>query len=609
MAYTSEIEKLEARFRENPKGRNFAPLADAYRKAGLIDNAIDLCQSGLQFHPDYVSGHIVHGRCLVDKKDDTGAEAVFRKVLDLDPENILALKVLAEIAERNERFGEAGEWLNRLLLADPMNGDAADGLSRVRGKAAAQPPPPQPAAAEPAPPELELEPELAPELEPEPVAVEEPVATSFEQAEVAAPSGPADVADASLVVEHEELELKPADAAAQRRLSIEYMEGPFDSGISEGPTAAMEKPEFELERTSEPPAEAAIRPFDGVDFDQVEDMGPVEGIVLDEQPELAPDPEVQVEGLARTQYEGSGMFRLDNQPPPAAAELPEERPTSPVADLPLIMPDEVEPPAAPWPEAARPSRETEPLAAPPVPAAAAPPPFRLPDDDGAADTAALSQAEPVITETMAELYLRQGHRDEALQVYQALSAQRPDDARLRRKVADLSAPPRARAAGSGQSAGAFLKGILSARPGAPPPALSPEPPTDQAAPSPATASDAPEEQANGPVERAELGSPAPGTPTRPASDSISLDSVFGEEGGRGSMPAVPEPPPEQPAKLPVASGGFSFDDFFGTATVPGAGAAGKPAGSRPSRPSGRNRSPEQEEDLDQFQAWLKSLKA
>jgi tetratricopeptide (TPR) repeat protein len=601
VAYTSEIEKLEARYRENPKGRNFAPLADAYRKAGLIDNAIELCQTGLRLHPDYVSGHIVHGRCLVDKKDDTGAEAVFRKVLDLDPENILALKVLAEISERNERFGAASEWLNRLLLADPMNGEAADGLSRVRGKAAAQPPPPEPAP--PAPPvELPL-PELA--LEAEAVTVEEPVAALLEVSDEA--ELPAPAPDTSLVVEHEELELKPADAAAQRRLSIEYMEGPFDAGISEGPTAAMEKPEFELERTSEPPAESGIQPFEGVDFDQVADVGPVEGIVLEEEPAVTPDPEVQVEGLARTQYEGSGMFRLDNEPPPAG-EPPEERSTSPVADLPLIMPEEVESAPAPWPEAARPSRETEPLEAPVPLAAAAPLPLRLPDDDGAADTAALSQAEPVVTQTMAELYLRQGHREEALQVYQALSAQRPDDVRLQRKVAELSGPPpRARTSGSGQTAGAFLKGILSARPGVPAPVLPPEPPpTDQA---PSTASDVLGSQANGPVDRAELEAPAPGTPTRPASDSISLDSVFGEEGGRGSVPVLPEPAPEQPAKLPVASGGFSFDDFFGATTVPAAGGAGKAPGSRPSRPSGRNRSPEQEEDLDQFQAWLKSLKA
>ena len=600
MAYTSEIEKLEARYRENPKGRNFAPLADAYRKAGLIDNAIELCQTGLQLHPDYVSGHIVHGRCLVDKKDDTGAEAVFRKVLDLDPENILALKVLAEISERNEHFGAAAEWLNRLLLADPMNGDAADGLSRVRGKAAAQPPPPEPAPPEPAPVEVAL-PELS--LEPESVTVEEPAATPLQQSAEA--EAPAAAREVPLVVEHEELELRPTDAAAQRRLSIEYMEGPFDAGISEGPTAAMEKPEFELERTSEPPAEPAIQPFDGVDFDQVADVGPVEGIVLEEEPALEPDPEVQVEGLARTQYEGSGMFRLDNQPPPAATEPPQERATSPVADLPLIMPEEVDATPAPWPEAARPSRETEPLEAPLVPAAA-PLPLRLPDDDGAADTAALSQAEPVVTETMAELYLRQGHREEALQVYQALSEQRPDDARLRRKVAELSAPSRGRTSGSGQTAGAFLKGILSARPGAPAPVLAPEPPADQP---PLPAPDELGGQANGPVDRVEPEAPAPGTPTRPASDTISLDSVFGDEGGRGSAPAVSESAPEQPAKLPVASGGFSFDDFFGAATVPAAGGAGKAPGSRPSRPSGRNRSPEQEEDLDQFQAWLKSLKA
>src|SRR2546422_8119942 len=40
------------------RSRNFAPLADAYRKAGLIDNAIDLCQNGLKLHPDYVSAYI-----------------------------------------------------------------------------------------------------------------------------------------------------------------------------------------------------------------------------------------------------------------------------------------------------------------------------------------------------------------------------------------------------------------------------------------------------------------------------------------------------------------------------------------------------------------------
>jgi len=160
VAYTSEIDKLEARFRDNPKGRNFAPLADAYRKAGLIDNAVDLCQNGLKLHPDYVSAYIVYARCLVDKKDDASALGVFTKVLELDGENIIALRGLAELAERNGRYEDEVGWLTRLLNADPMNGDAAEALGRAKGKAASKAPAAAAPAASPAPmtkPELEIE--------------------------------------------------------------------------------------------------------------------------------------------------------------------------------------------------------------------------------------------------------------------------------------------------------------------------------------------------------------------------------------------------------------------------------------------------------------------
>src|SRR6059036_3648795 len=134
VAHPSEIEKLEQRYRENPKGRNFAPLADAYRKAGLLDHAIELCKSGLQRHPDYVSAHIVYGRCLLDQKNDPAAADVFRKVVSLDPENVLGLRLLSEIAVRAGRFEEAVDWLTKLLAADPMNGEAAEALARAKGK-------------------------------------------------------------------------------------------------------------------------------------------------------------------------------------------------------------------------------------------------------------------------------------------------------------------------------------------------------------------------------------------------------------------------------------------------------------------------------------------
>src|SRR5207244_3334609 len=100
-----------------------------------LDRAIELCTAGLERHPDYVSAHIVFGRCLIDQKNDAGAAAVFRKVLALDPENVLALKILADIAERGSRYDEAAEWLGRLLSADPMNGDAAYAVAHSAAKA------------------------------------------------------------------------------------------------------------------------------------------------------------------------------------------------------------------------------------------------------------------------------------------------------------------------------------------------------------------------------------------------------------------------------------------------------------------------------------------
>jgi hypothetical protein len=102
--------------------------------------------------------------------------------------------------------------------------------------------------------------------------------------------------------------------------------------------------------------------------------------------------------------------------------------------------------------------------------------------------------------------------------------------------------------------------------------------------------------------------PPPGAPSRPASDSISLDSVFGDETPRASH-AEAAPAPRQTA------GGFSFDEFFGaSAPAPGAEAdapADAPAlkTHRSPRASRPNALPEEPKDLDKFQSWLKGLKS
>jgi len=268
------------------------------------------------------------------------------------------------------------------------------------------------------------------------------------------------------------------------------------------------------------------------------------------------------------------------------------------------------PPPPPPPPAAQapPSR-----AAPPPPAAVA-----LADDEGAADVAALARVEPVMTETMAELYLKQGHREDALRVFQSLLAKRPADARLAARVAELSRPASARKSG-GQSVGAFLKSILAGKPGASAAAAPPRAPE----PSARTSTTLEQAFAADEAEAAAGGEPGPGAPTRPAGDDISLDSVFGEhprdEATGAPPPAAPSPAPRTASAAP-ATGGFSFDEFFAapgggqpSAAGPAGGGGGGPplAGPSAARTSGRQArpAPEEERELDQFQSWLKGLKS
>ncbi len=576
MAYTSEIEKLERRYAENPKGRNFAPLADAYRKAGQLDQAIELCKNGLERHPDYVSAYIVYGRCLVDTKDDTGADQVFHKVLSLDPENIIGLRVLAEIAERNSRFDQAVEWLTHLLNADPMNGDAAEALARMKTKAAAQP-------------TRTVE-----------ALQEEPVATL-----VPPPANP----------------LGLERASGETTIPLEAAATPSD----------LEK-------------------FDGVQLNSNNDVARADGLELQEEVELtsAQTDAAPLEGLARTQYEGSGAFKVDvparsaePPPPPRAAPAPLPEPElldedMPTVDLPLIMPDDVSasaprrgPPRRPTPPP-EPARVSMPLPLlEPLPELE-PARSRAADDDGAADTGALSQAEPVLTETMAELYLKQGHKTDALRVYQALLRQRPGDVQLAAKIAQLSGqalpaaaapapPPRRRSGpGSGETVGSFLKGVLGGRRVTPPPAPAPPRAASTTASAASAAAESTLDSAFSGSADAEGSSQQVGKPSRPADDSISLDSVFGDESGRGSGPQATA------ARPASGSGGFSFDDFFGGTAPGGAPAAGPPGAAgaaatpgaaaeakaaAPRASSGRSRpAGEDEGELDQFQSWLKGLK-
>jgi tetratricopeptide (TPR) repeat protein len=120
----ARLEELRSKFQENPR-RYFAPFANELRKTGDPVQAISVCRAHLATQPGHVSGHIVLGQALFEAGQANEARDTFTAALELDPENLIALRSLGEISQVNGEFVAARQWYVRLLDADPRNTEVA----------------------------------------------------------------------------------------------------------------------------------------------------------------------------------------------------------------------------------------------------------------------------------------------------------------------------------------------------------------------------------------------------------------------------------------------------------------------------------------------------
>jgi HD-GYP domain-containing protein (c-di-GMP phosphodiesterase class II) len=125
----SQLRKLKEEYARNPGSRVFVHLAEAHRKAGELKQAQQVLTEGLRRHGDYPSGLVVLARVLADQGEDERAAAVWRDVVRLDPENIVALRALGDIAEAAGRRVEAMQLYRRVVRLE--NGDPEDGESEI----------------------------------------------------------------------------------------------------------------------------------------------------------------------------------------------------------------------------------------------------------------------------------------------------------------------------------------------------------------------------------------------------------------------------------------------------------------------------------------------
>src|SRR5687767_10799661 len=120
MASTARLDELKKKFDENPR-RYFAPLANELRKSGDVEQAIALCRAHLPQQPAHISGHIVLGQALFEAAQLDESRDTFHTALDLDPENLIALRYLGDIARTGGDVPTARSWYQRVLEVDPRN--------------------------------------------------------------------------------------------------------------------------------------------------------------------------------------------------------------------------------------------------------------------------------------------------------------------------------------------------------------------------------------------------------------------------------------------------------------------------------------------------------
>jgi tetratricopeptide (TPR) repeat protein len=133
--YPPVIYEYLRKYQEDPASRVFAPLAEAYRKAGLIDEAIEIAREGLRVHPAFIGGRVALARALFDKtKYDEVVNELTPVVRDV-PDNLVAQRLLAESCLMLGQVAEALGAFKMLLYFSPEDVETARLVQELEAQA------------------------------------------------------------------------------------------------------------------------------------------------------------------------------------------------------------------------------------------------------------------------------------------------------------------------------------------------------------------------------------------------------------------------------------------------------------------------------------------
>ena len=370
-SFPDRLFQLKARWESDPSSRIFLQLAEEYRHQGRVQDALAVLDRGLQEHPGYLSALVAKGRCHLELGEADAARSVLERVVKQDPTQMVANKLLVRAYLGSGDPARARERLDLYSLlndSDPEIGDLRRQIKLMD----------RPKEQVPEDSLFDLGPAKHPRQAAEDVfSLEEPAPPPVP--ELLEPE-PMEMEEA---VEDTDGDLFPglvSRSSRERYLASLASEGIFEVGLT--PMAPSEVP-----LTAEPPGPTLLVP----------------PIAMPEEPPLPAESD-----LAVTRFEPPGI----SEPEPAAEDA------SWLEEIAVV------------PEAAAPAFEDLTPLPPPLPAEE--PEEDLWAEDDITPLPELPDLEPepapvqpVATATLGEIYLRQGHADEAERIFREVLEREP----------------------------------------------------------------------------------------------------------------------------------------------------------------------------------------
>lgn len=121
----SLLTKYSLQYEKKPRSRVFAPLAESYRKIGMLEEALKILKKGIRIHPNYTLGHIVLAHCYYDKEQFEAAYSTLLPYVNDNLENIRLQRLFAQVCEKLSNFEEALNAYKILLLINPKDTEVA----------------------------------------------------------------------------------------------------------------------------------------------------------------------------------------------------------------------------------------------------------------------------------------------------------------------------------------------------------------------------------------------------------------------------------------------------------------------------------------------------